>query len=224
MNLKQRKILHLLTISNGRKYSELYKHFSPDDKFAYHLKQTINNGLVNKRGTSYFLTRLGAWETQNFDFRNYSDKKLKIPINIFICRYNEKFLIREAFAEDKNIQKLHALPGIKAEWGKEYSCLFTDELKTKFGLTGIVAYRSTFHLFEKTSKGDVMFDDILIVFDVNVTNLYEVTKNSLWLDINEIKQLPNRHQPIDVFILDNNKKLFGIINALSNFNLRDEDL
>ncbi len=224
MNIKQKKILSLLTTRNGCRYSELYKGFTEEDKFPYHLKQLNNKGFVNKRDNLYYLTRYGAHETQEFNQTTLEDKKLKIPINIFICEYQGKYLIREIFKEDKNVNTHYALPGIKAEWGTKYNELFNNLVLKKFGVKVHATYRSTFHLLEYTLERDIMFDDLLVVFDCEVSEVLDKQKQNLWLSKEEIATLTEKHPPIDTFILDHNREPFGEIYVLSNYNLRKEDL
>jgi hypothetical protein len=224
MNIKQKKILHLLTIINGRRYSDLYKNFTEDDKFPYHLKYLINKGFINKRDNCYFLTREGAYATEQFESSTLQDRKLSIPIFHFICNYHEKFLVRKAFSADIECHHLYAIPGIKAEWGLKNDELFHARLAEKLGVEGTVKYRSTCHLLEYTSKNQVMWDDLIIVFDVDVTNIIKEKSAMSWYTLEEIAQLPNRHEPVDVFILKDNREPYLEILMKDNFNLRDEDL
>lgn len=221
MNIKQRKILHLLETNNGQKYTDLYKFFVEKDKFPYHLKQLVSKGNINKRNNRYYLTRLGAQATQDFNSTTLEERKLKIPINIFVCRHNDTFLIRRTYSDDI----CYALPGIKAEWGATYA----EDLQTQFTLKykasiKKMSYRSTLHLLERTTNNKIMFDDILLVFDVVVGKIHAIDEQSKWLTISEIGKLPNKHKPVDLLILENSHKKFEECIITSNFNLQAEDL
>jgi len=221
MNIKQRKILNILEFNNGLKYSELYKNFKEEDRFSYHLKQLLIQGYINKREDNYFITRLGVQITENFKSSTLEIRTLKIPINLFVCTYEDKFLIRKPFPDDI----CYSLPNIKAEWGIKYDSVFSEQFPAKFGATcKEIAYRSTLHLLEYTTDKKLLYDDIFVVFDVEVKDIINTDDQNLWLTEEAIKQLPNRHRPIDLFILEKNREPFNDLEFTSNFNLKKEDL
>ncbi|PIY16887.1 hypothetical protein CO112_00840 [Candidatus Dojkabacteria bacterium CG_4_9_14_3_um_filter_150_Dojkabacteria_WS6_41_13] len=221
MNIKQRKILHLLETCNGQKYSGLYKNFNEEDKFPYHLKHLVSKRYINKRNNAYFLTRLGAQTTQDFNSSTLEERKLKIPINVFVCKCQDKFLIRKTYSEDI----CYALPGIKAEWGATYDKDMSTQFQKKFGATiKKIVYRSTLHLLERTTNNEIMFDDILLIFDVEIDQILETDKQFRWLTLEEIQKLPNKHKPVDIYLLENSQQKFMEILVTSNFNLQAEDL
>jgi hypothetical protein len=59
MHKVQYKILKKLIENDKQRYSELYKGFSEEDKFAYHLKYLVRKKLVLKVIKTYSLTKEG---------------------------------------------------------------------------------------------------------------------------------------------------------------------
>lgn len=224
MNIKQKRILHLLTLINGRRYSELYENFTEEDKFPYHLKHLIKLSYINKRDNRYFLTREGAYATQEFESTTFQDRKLSIPIYHFICKLKDKYLLRKCFSADIVSNHLYAIPGIKAEWGLKNEELFNDRLFERLGVKGIVKFRSTCHLLEYTSKGELMWDDLIIVFDVDVTEISSKKDALSWYSLKEIKELPKLHKPVEIFILEDCNTSYLELIMNDNFNLKEEEL
>jgi hypothetical protein len=133
-------------------------------------------------------------------------------------------MLRKCFSADIVSHHLYSIPGIKSEWGLQNSDLFTKRIEEKLGVQGEVKFRSTSHLLEYTTKGEVMWDDIIILFDVEVSRIVKDVDAMYWFSIDEIKSLNNRHKPIDIYVLDNCKTPYLEIVMNDNFNLRNEDL
>jgi hypothetical protein len=224
MNIKQKKILNLLTIINGQRYSELYKHFIEEDKFPYHINQVIKKGFVNKHDGLYFLTREGAYTTQEFESSTLKDRRLSIPIYHLVCRFENKYLIRKCFSADIVSNHLYAIPGLKSDWGVKNADLFSTRMSEKIGVEGIPKYRATAHLLEFTSKGQIMWDDLIMIFDVTVTKIVKEFENLSWYSLDEIRALPKRHLPLDIYVLEDNHEPYKEIVMSDNFNLREEEL
>jgi len=224
MNIKQKKILHLLSVTNGQRYSELYKEFNEEDKFPYHIKHLVSIGYVNKRNCRYYLTTEGAYATQSFEGSTFRDRKMSIPIYLFVCKYNNKYLVRKCFSGDAVSQHLYSLPGLKAEWGVNHKEMFTNILKVKLGIVGKVKYRSTFHLVEYTTKGTLIWDDIIFIMDVDVKEVLQQDSSLKWFAIKDIEKLPKKHIPLVEFVLKNNREIFGELVTHDNFNFKEEEL
>lgn len=222
MNIKQRKILRKLVIQNGLRYSELYDGFEYEDKFPYHLKQLVKNGFVNKREGKYFLTKTGMKKTAYFNTRTLEEEQLKIPRINFICNYKGLYKLVVMFEKDNSRSTYYSLPGGNAVVGEnlEYTC--RQVLKDKYGVSGIIRYRSTHHHTCCTTDGDILFDDILLIYDVDVQQVPSDMKN--WFTADSISELKNRSPLIDQYILENNREAFYESSSISNIGIEINDL
>lgn len=222
MNLKQRRILRKLVSNNGQRFSSLQEGFLLEDKFPYHLKQLVKNGLVNKRDECYFLTKSGMRATAYFDARSLEEYNLKIPRLVFVCKDREKYRLTKylEFGSKHNIW--YNLPGGNVVFGETINQACVRLLKGNYEVDGEVCYRATKHLIHYATDGDVLFDDILLIFDVVV--IKRPAEHSKWLTINEICKLKKRHPLIDQFIIEDDRASFSEGTFVQNFGFEEEDL
>jgi hypothetical protein len=227
MNLKQKLILKRLLAINGQKYSELLKCFSPDDKFAYHLKHLLSKGLINKRQGQYYLSKEGMSLTASFDTRTLEEIKTPHLLFLYICRHKEKFLLREHFAQDENRQKLFALPFAKPLSGQPLKESAEEEFLRKYGFEANFKYRLTYHLTTRTHQGDLLFDDLYLVFEAGVKKLPDKMlyqqKKHCWLTKEEMSSL-SIHPYVKRLIIKDDRKPFIEEAIILNYGLRQEDL
>ncbi len=226
MNPKQKLILRKLVEANGRKYSELFKYFSYEDKFPYHLKFLLNKKYISKRNSKYYLTKDGMRITSTFDRMSLEDVKLPQPMFIFICKFENKYLISKHFSDDKDISRhLYTLPSAKPLWGLplEESC--KKEFLRKNGVTADFKYVSTFHLINKTSDGDTLFDNIFLTFEAEIDEKeFANCKKDYWFTKEEISKLPNTTITVKKLLLENNRDPYIQDEVILNYGIEEFDL
>lgn len=206
MNIKQKMILRKLVERNGQRYSELYKGFSYDDKFPYHIKALVSKGYVNKRNARYFLTKLGMKQTAYFDRRTLQDNKFKLPVVCFVCNYQNTFFLNDHFQGSPGSDSYYNLPLGIVHFGEKLIDGCNRILTEKWGIQGIVTYRATHHYINYASDGDCIFDDIALVYNVLVSDT--PLKPEKWYSIDKLKSL-NVHPLVETYIVKNSKDAFS---------------
>jgi hypothetical protein len=99
------------------------------------------------------------------------------------------------------------LPGCNFLWGESLEQAFTRVLRDNYEIEGDVTYRSCGHNIMKSSKGQVFFDDVTLIFDVDVrTQLKEYPER--WFTLSQIKRLTDRDLLVDRMILEDNRRPF----------------
>jgi|GEM_PF-1963335 len=226
MNIKQKIILRKLVQVNGQRYSELLSNFTMEDRFPYHLKYLLTNKLISKRNDRYYLTKEGMRVTGTFDTRTLEDIKISTPLFLFICKYEDKYLVIEHFSKDSNLHRhLFALPSGYPLAGLplEESC--KKDLLRKYGVTADFKYRSTFHLITKTTDGDTLFDTIYLVFETQVgKEEVENCKQGVWLSKEEILKLENRAISVEKFLVEDNREIYTEDSVVLNYGIEENDL
>lgn len=224
MNFKQRLILRKLVTKRGQKYSELYRNFSPDDKFPYHLKKLLSEELISKRDNKYFITKEGMKLTSDFDTRTLEIIQTPTLLFLFICKYGDKFLINEHFSDDEtNDRKIYTLPFSKPRRGASLEKCANSEFLRKYGIEANLKYKATYHQTDHTSDGDILFDDLWLVFEGEVSNSSDsgriLSNYSHWLTREEIALIPNVHPMVKRLTVDRNKKTFLEDSIVLNYGL-----
>lgn len=220
IDIKQRKILASLFQNNGQRFSELSKSYEPEDRFSYHIEHLLAQGFVNKRDGKYFITPDGVIKCSYLNFKTFEELHLKKTTINFICQYKDTFLIMPKTENKQGIQ--YVLPGDRAIFGEGLSELVEKLLDQKYGITGKITYRCTTNLIQQTSSGKVIFDDIVLIYDVKL-NKPALKKKGTWLAKEAILKLDRRHPLIDTLVLDDNREPFHEILVEENFNFYDED-
>ena len=226
MNSKQKLILRKLVEINGRRYSELFSFFSYEDKFPYHLKYLLTKGLIKKRDNKYYLTKEGMKVTTHFDTRTLEDINPPSILLLFVCKFKDKYLILEHFEKDQNQnRRIFTLPSGRPLRGLslQESCLRT--FKRKFGIEAKFSYRATFHLIHNTTDGDLLFDDVWLVFNTTLDEAgFRNQKKGYWLTREEIQEFPNTFIPIQKFIIEDAKGHFLEDSIVLNYGIEESDL
>jgi hypothetical protein len=211
MNFKQRKILKLLQLDPGLKFSELSKHFVEADKFPYHLKQLLNKKFISKQENLYYLTFKGYRLAVNKIKSNFESLEHKVPRVLFLCKNKEgKYLIKNYAVSSRRMRPKHGLPGMKLDFGK-FSVLkkAEEKLYSHFGIKGKLTFRCTHPCLFLVKTRKVLFDFVYIIFDVAVSE-YEQTKDSglEWHTYEEIVNLHGISSVIKDFIIDDVRDLY----------------
>jgi len=221
MHKIQRKILKLLIDKNARRYSELFKNFSYEDKFAYHLKQLLRYQFINKRDGLYFITDKGIKEKAHYNSRTLQEIHNKILRFLFVCKYKRRYLLHECFRDDDKRENVYVLPGGSPLQGERIIDGCKKLLRRKFHIRGELQYRATHHYINITSYNDILFDNICLIFDVDVQEIYK--NQSSWYLISEIRKLKNKHPMIDRYILQQDKSSFSTSEFIDNFGFEKQD-
>lgn len=226
MNIKQKTILRKLVEINGQRFSELLRHFSYEDKFPYHLKYLLNKKLISKREGKYYLTKKGMKETSKFDTKTLQDIEAPISAIIFLCKHEDKYWVFKHFAEDLNEKRhLYTLASAKPLWGETLEISCKKEFLRKNGILADFKYRNTFHLINKTTDGDVLFDNVFLIFETELTKAQvKQSKKGFWLTKEEIKEIPNISITVKKFILEDNRNPYIEDIVILNYGIEERDL
>lgn len=206
MNIKQRKIIQLLIERTGRRYSELFCHFEYEDKFPYHLKQLVNKNLIEKRDNRYYITREGIRSTTQFITRTLEEIELKVLRVLFVCNRENQYLLKPCFSSDPERDTYYILPGGSPIIGESLDECCQRLLQTKFNIEGKIEYRCTHHYRNYSTDGEIIFDNVCLVYDVAVEKFKGDESN--WFTKRSISKL-HKHPTVDKFILEDNREPFS---------------
>jgi len=231
MNSKQKIILRNLVIKNGLRYSELSKNFQPEDRFHYHLKHLIKIAYVLKRDNKYFLTREGLQFTKNFNSRNLQDEVAPHLLFGFIITYQDNYHLTYDF-----INKISGTPS----WYRlirgtpligestHDSCKRILQQKARLESTSIT-YMNTYRLVQLTTNQSVIFDNILLMFIVEVTEdsykaSSELSTQKTWFTRNEIKELDSKWPEVNLITRSADYSPMQEIRFVSDYTLETEEI
>jgi hypothetical protein len=210
MNFKKRKILKILNDNPGKRYSELYKNFSEEDKFPYHLKYLVKNQLIVKKDDKYFVTHAGSSIAVNWIDTKFNELIHKVPRIVFICNFKNKFLIKKYYSNVFEENQFYGLPGIKVPFGqKEINSLITSELQSKYKVEGEHKFKGIQNLLIENKEGKVIFDFIYLIFNVDVKLTSGDVEGFSWFTRKEVQKLPPVSSVLEDYILKDSYETFS---------------
>lgn len=207
MNIKQRKILQLLLARQGQRYSDLFRHFEYEDKFPYHLKYLVSKGFVNKRKNLYLISEEGIKYTTFFNTRTLGEIEKKTLRLLFVCNHKNLYLLKPCFESDPKRDTYYILPGGSPIIGEHLDESCAQLLKDKFSVSGKAEYRATHHYLNYTTKGDILFDNLCLIYDVKEDKKPDRPEH--WFTKAQIRRLGPRHPTVDRFILEDCREPFS---------------
>jgi ADP-ribose pyrophosphatase YjhB (NUDIX family) len=172
---------------------------------------------VNKREGLYYITKRGIQEKEFYDGRNLKDVNSKCPRFIFIVHYLGKYYLKECLRP----KSFYILPGGTPVKGETVQDSCRRILYDKYGLIGEVEYRCAHHYINYTSDRDVLFDNICLVFDVELKKSYR--KQDSWFTMDQIKKLKQIHPTIHKFILEDAREPFSTLAFVHDYGFEKED-
>ena len=209
-------MLKRLVGKNGRTYSDLTQDYDSETNIAFHLKQLLNENLVEKRTDGYFLTAKGVSVAQSEDF--------KVFFVGFVCNCGDEYLVKPHENAKTNF---YNLPSGAPLFGEDLKDALPRLFYQQFGLT--LPYNA--FLFDSlhlktviTSEKDVLFDEAFTVYRIDITinqrNLLTFPTSYTWMTVSEILKLPNKWPEIDLCILKKDWKIYNVYNITSDYILR----
>lgn len=228
MNTIQIEIIARLVSKNGLTYGALTKGYTFEENVVFHINQLIKNNLITKRDSRYFLTAEGLIKSADLDLSNLKETKLKVMYVSFVCFYQNRYLIRSKIY---NNSIFHKLPGNKPFFGEPKEIylirLLNDELGVDINIDRF-KFQSTHLKIHKTSNEKIIFDNIMLVFDVEITE-EEFTKSILkngnkWVTFENIEKLENKWPEIDICIKNKGSEKLYDYEFKSNYNIDEVDL
>lgn len=228
MHKFQKVLLKRLVKDNGLKFSKLTKGYSFEDNIVFHLKQLLKNKLVQKHGDRYFLTSQGLMDSGQFDLETLEEKRYKSLFIGFVIRVGQSYMLREHKGGD---QKFYRLPGGKPYLGEKLEDACRRLLKREIAFKKQIPqfrYDSTHYKIQYTSKGSVLFDNILAVYVVTGvgTDLEKINirNKNRWFKRTEVEKLKNKWPEIDICILKKDWKPVSEYQLICDYNLYQDDL
>lgn len=159
------------------------------------------------------------------DIESLNEQSYKTAYIGFICKRRNEYLLRERISGNLRIYKF---PGFKPLLGENMK---DARKRLFFEATGLdladmnFRYRSTHFKIQLTSENEVLFDDVLILYDVDTSrhkgeeiNLKEGNK---WFTLEEIKKLKGKWPEIDLTLLNKKQNMIYEYSFINNYNLED---
>ena len=132
----KKHILKKFMYNESLKFNEILDKAFPSNKFDYHLKQLVGEGLIIKKNNLYSLTNKGTQVISSIDGVNIEDKRKPISC-VFILGYDEeKDLVLLNQRKKQPFMNVVGVPGGKIEFGQSIRSQAKDEF---FEETGLVA-------------------------------------------------------------------------------------
>lgn len=223
MNTLQKLLITRLVKDNGVSYSKLTSGYDSEDNIAFHLKQLLSKGLIEKREDKYFITVQGLNTLTTFQKTDLQENTFKMFFVGFVCKCEDSYLIKVHNTEKPfyNLPSGSPLFGEKLE--DSLSRIFNQE-------TGIYVESNNFeydslHLKTvKTKDGEVIFDDAFGIYRVNITKEQKekmhLNNGNTWLKIIEIEKLNNKWIEVDYCVLRNDWESYKTYDVICDYVLK----
>jgi hypothetical protein len=223
MHSKQVVILKKLEKKNGLKFSQLGRGFDYDDKFPYHLKQLLSLGHIVKKDSLYFITKSGLENSLQYSTATLEEQKFKTVLLNLVCKVGERYIIKNKVFNDIPYYFWPRVKFLKSEKPEAACMRLFDEI------TGLVNHNYRFvatHLRRQfTSKGDLLFDNIFLVFECEVPEsditLPKLPDNCLLLSQDEVMEKPYRWPEIDVVFNEQSENHFNEYEFVCDYGLEN---
>ena len=228
MHLIQKELIIRLVLKDHVRFADLTIGYSADDNILFHLRQLIKNGFVKKRDNLYHLTKKGLFFFGHIDLETLADKKFKSAYIGYICQHGKQFLLRERISGQL---KFYKFPGAKPLLGEKMSDSRIRLFKQATGLNvddQQFKYRSTHFKIQYTTKQEILYDDILLLYDIDISK-YDENELSLrpgnkWFSLPGIKALEGKWPEIDLTLFNKNQKQIYEYSFVNNYNIGVDDL
>lgn len=206
MHKIQKILLKRLSIQNNQRYGTLTSGYDFEDNIVFHLKQLINNNLIEKTDGVYSITLKGVKEIAKFEPFWLEDKGAKTFFIGFLCTdSNGNYLVKSHPQAKVNF---YNLPSGKPFFGENIEMALTRTFKMN---TGLVLNHNDFKFLSlhlktiQTSTGEVLFDDAFTIYKVEVDEKQKAKMKLLnsveWVSQNDVKKFQHKWPEIDMLIL-----------------------
>jgi len=163
MHKIQRVLLKRLLDRNNQRFSNLTRGYSYEENVVFHLNQLLAKGLIRKNQSGYSITVKGVKIITNLDLTLLKDTGFKALFVGFLCKYTNKYSIKEHPQAGANF---YNLPSGKPRFGEKTEKALIRIFKENTGLK--INPRNfkflSLHLKTvKTKKGEALFDDAFTI-------------------------------------------------------------
>lgn len=222
----QKLLLSRLVKTSVLTYGNLTRGHDAEDNVLYHLNRLLQAGYVSKEEKGqYRLTTKGLRASTRFTQTDLEENQWKMGWFSFVAKFDDEFLIRRRILGESQFSKL---PGAKPQNGVPQGESLQDTFALESGLelsTERFQYNSTHTKIQRTSTGDVLFDDIMLVYNVEL-NREEHSKSNPrdhteWISRSVLAGLPNLWPEIDLCILNPQGKRYYTYEFVNDYNLSD---
>jgi len=194
MHLIQSHILKELTHREKGKYAELKPAHVESNRFVYHLKRLLDDGLIAKNASFYFLTAPGKRFISKLSLKSFSPRVQPKIVSVLIVQNREKKYLLMNSKRQPFIGKI-SFPYGKIHYGETLTEAASRELREKTGLSAALMHCGDAYLSVR-EKGEIVSHMLCHVFyGKNPTgSLIETTKthSNLWERLD--------HFPRDAFV------------------------
>jgi len=192
----QKTILKNLLLEKELRFSDLNSEKISNDRFNFHLKRLIKEGIVSKRKDGlYCLTSVGKEYANRFDIdggRVVLERQAKLAI-LVVCQKKDKFLIQQRQKEP--YYGFHGFISGKIKWGETIEHASERELSEEAGLKASFSLEGIEHKIDYSLKGNLLEDKyFFIVKAKNPKGTFKKKFNAgenYWFSKEEISLLPN---------------------------------
>jgi hypothetical protein len=223
MHPTQKLLLKRLVRENNLRYSQLTEGHDAEDNILYHLKSLVQSKFVGKNAQVYNLTPSGLRKSGEFELEHLTEPTWKSTYLSFIAHYEEFYLVRRKISATSEFTKL---PGGKPLKGQSVDAEINRLFSIETGLD-IPADRFSFdctHLkIQKTSAGEILFDDAMYVYKVELTLIEfeqsQPRKSTVWIEKDKLKDLPGMWPEIGICIFRDNWEVYKSYEFVNDYNL-----
>ena len=228
MHVIQKTLLKRLIDDNGLSYSNFTKEYDHNDNVLFHLNRLTELGYITKRQKQYFITKEGLSISGTYDLTDLCDKRYKTIYVGFVCKFGDRYLIRGRKGHSSEFYKL---PGGKPLYGKSIENEISRLFELECGLcleANKFKFDSIHHKLQKTSTGEILFDDTLFVYIIELDETEfkctNVREHTAWYTLDEILKLGNCWPEIDKCIFRHGWRYINSYEFISNYVIEDSDL
>jgi hypothetical protein len=227
LHVKQKLILSKFYEQNPQKYSELYKFFSYEDRFPYHIKQLLKKGYLVKRDGVYWMTSEGMKITGTFESIEMGDVEYKFSAVYLRIYYKDQCLLQEKILENK--QRHYYMVHQKMLFDESMDDVILRLTKNKIKLKNTTyKHLCTVNYTFKNTIDKILFSNIAIVLDIEITDpkLLEIKKDSdcVWVNKDNMNEL-NSVDALTKKLMENEDfHSFFELDWQFNYGLDDKDL
>jgi ADP-ribose pyrophosphatase YjhB (NUDIX family) len=159
----QAKILTLVSMSEGLRYSEAFPGKEiDDDLYNYHLQELVKKGLLEKVDGKYRITNEGKVEMLPLNSKGEEQDKFRLVVVLVVTRNNRKEILLHGRIRYPYKGEISTISG-KVKLGEELIEAAKRKLKEESGLEADFKYWGGFRSIRKTTEGKLVEDTIHVI-------------------------------------------------------------
>lgn len=189
----ENKILDLFLFSNKLKFNEIEKQLKiRSNKLAYHIKNLVKKGILNKNGEDYSLT-----ETSEHLIPYLSERKAVLPVLLIMIGNKDKCFL--FLRKKRPYSGKLSLPGGRLLIGESIEEATKRIMKEKFSVDAKLRHINSISL-EHVKKSNKILHSFLLIFVSASANigLMEVSKNKRKIISSDYKLIKSKPGKIKI--------------------------